>query len=154
MTNTNNTNNFSAAELIVKREAAIADIKKYWAFIHSDNVMEKGAKPDFNIKEIYKKVSETELNLIKIKIAIQAINMGLSSMEEMKGDNLYFQIYLLQQLKERKVKLEKLKTNHTSTQIAVLPATFTKLEIERVAKDIKAVEEEIKKHNLTKKFKL
>lgn len=146
-------NNFSASELIEEREIAIADIKKYWGIIASENILPKDAKPNFNVKEVYKKVSETELNLIKLKMAIQAINMGLSSMDEMKKDNLYFQIYFLQQLKERKIKLEKLKTNPQAGHNVALTKDFVKDELTKVIKSIKTVEEEIKNHNLAKKFK-
>jgi 3-dehydroquinate synthase class II len=151
---TNNKTNFTATELIEKRENAINDIKKYWGIIYAENVLAENQKPDFDIKAIYKKVSETELDLIKIKIAVQAVNMGLSSMEEMKSDNLYFQIYLLQQLKERKVKLERIPFSTKKGETTTFKKPFIDSELKAVNDSIKTVEGEMKKYNLTKKFKL
>ena len=146
-------NSFTAAQLIEKRETAIADIKKYWGIIYAQNVFKKSITRDFDIITTYKKVSETELNLIKVKMAIQAINMGLSSMDEMKKDNLYFQIFYLQQLKERKVKLQKLPIKPNASEDVKLNVKFVEKEIAKVDNAIKTTEDEIKKHNLAKKFK-
>ena len=141
-------NSFTAAQLIEKRETAIADIKKYWGIIYAQNVFKKSITRDFDIITTYKKVSETELNLIKVKMAIQAINMGLSSMDEMKKDNLYFQIFYLQQLKERKVKLQKLPIKPNASEDVKLNEKFVEKEIVKVDNAIKTTEDEIKKHNL------
>ena len=146
-------NSFTAAQLIEKRETAIADIKKYWGIIYAQNEFKKSITREYDIITTYKKVSETELNLIKVKMAIQAINMGLSSMDEMKKYNLYFQIFYLQQLKERKVKLQKLPIKPNASEDVKLNEKFVEKEIAKVDNAIKTTEDEIKKHNLAKKFK-
>ena len=44
-------------------------------------------------------------------MAIQAINMGLKSLDELPENSLYPAIYMLQQIKEQKVKLLRVKTS-------------------------------------------
>lgn len=98
------------SELINKRESLIEDIKTNWNRIELYNAGTKGAQRPYDIIAMYNQIKKDSSELVKIKVAIQAINMGLTSLEELPENSLYPVIYMLQQVKEQKVKLSRLKT--------------------------------------------
>lgn len=99
------------AELINKRESLINSIKTNWNRIELFNAGTKGVTRDFDIIALYEQIKKDSIELVKTKVAIQAINMGLKSLEELPENSLYPAIYMLQQIKEQKVKLLRVKTS-------------------------------------------
>ena len=99
------------AELISKRESLINSIKTNWNRIELFNTVTKGVTRDFDIIALYEQIKKDSIELVKTKVAIQAINMGLKSLEELPEISLYPAIYMLQQIKEQKVKLLRVKTS-------------------------------------------
>ena len=99
------------AELISKRESLINSIKTNWNRIELFNVGTKGVTRDFDVIALYEQIKKDSIELVKTKVAIQAINMGLKSLEELPENSLYPAIYMLQQIKEQKVKLLRVKTS-------------------------------------------
>ena len=99
------------AELISKRESLINSIKTNWNRIELFNAGTKGVTRDFDIIALYEQIKKDSIELVKTKVAIQAINMGLKSLEELPENSLYPAIYILQQIKEQKVKLLRVKTS-------------------------------------------
>lgn len=99
------------AELISKRESLINSIKTNWNRIELFNVATKGVARDFDVIALYEQIKKDSIELVKTKVAIQAINMGLKSLEELPENSLYPAIYMLQQIKEQKVKLLRVKTS-------------------------------------------
>lgn len=99
------------AELISKRESLINSIKTNWNRIELFNTVTKGVTRDFDIIALYEQIKKDSIELVKTKVAIQAINMGLKSLEELPENSLYPAIYMLQQIKEQKVKLLRIKTS-------------------------------------------
>ena len=99
------------AELISKRESLINSIKTNWNRIELFNTATKGVTRDFDIIALYEQIKKDSIELVKTKVAIQAINMGLKSLEELPENSLYPAIYMLQQIKEQKVKLLRVKTS-------------------------------------------
>lgn len=99
------------AELISKRESLINSIKTNWNRIELFNTVTKGVTRDFDIIALYEQIKKDSIELVKTKVAIQAINMGLKSLEELPENSLYPAIYMLQQIKEQKVKLLRVKTS-------------------------------------------
>lgn len=99
------------AELISKRESLINSIKTNWNRIELFNAGTKGVTRDFDIIALYEQIKKDSIELVKTKVAIQAINMGLKSLEELPENSLYPAIYMLQQIKEQKVKLLRVKTS-------------------------------------------
>ena len=92
-------------QLIVRRESLINDIKQDWKRINLYNDADKNFKHSFDVKAIYTQIGKKAIELVKIKVALQAINMGLKSMKELSNSNVYTSIFMLSQLKEQKVKL-------------------------------------------------
>lgn len=99
------------AELISKRESLINSIKTNWNRIELFNAGTKGVTRDFDVIALYEQIKKDSIELVKTKVAIQAINMGLKSLEELPENSLYPAIYMLQQIKEQKVKLLRVKTS-------------------------------------------
>ena len=99
------------AELISKRESLINSIKTNWNRIELFNAGTKGVTRDFEVIALYEQIKKDSIELVKTKVAIQAINMGLKSLEELPENSLYPAIYMLQQIKEQKVKLLRVKTS-------------------------------------------
>lgn len=99
------------AELINKRESLINSIKTNWNRIELFNAGTKGVTRDFDVIALYEQIKKDSIELVKTKVAIQAINMGLKSLEELPENSLYPAIYMLQQIKEQKVKLLRVKTS-------------------------------------------
>lgn len=99
------------AELINKRESLINSIKTNWSRIELFNAGTKGVTRDFDVIALYEQIKKDSIELVKTKVAIQAINMGLKSLEELPENSLYPAIYMLQQIKEQKVKLLRVKTS-------------------------------------------
>jgi len=138
-------------ELIAKRESLIADIKKNWDRIKLFNSVEKGFVRNFDVKKIYEKIIEDSQSLITIKVAIQAVNMGLTSVNEIKTNNVYVQVYLLSQLKEQLVKLAKLPTKGDDV---ILTKQFIQKETKSIETEIAKIEDELEKFNSSKKINL
>ena len=65
-------------------------------------------------KSIFKTIEEDSMKLIKVKIAIQAINLGIKSLKDLPENNLYGSIYMMQQQKETRTKLSLLPVNSES----------------------------------------
>ena len=105
------------AELINKRESLISSIKTNWNRIELFNAGTKGVTRDFDIIALYEQIKKDSNELVKTKVAIQAINMGLKSLEELPENSLYPAIYMLQQVKEQKVKLLRVKTTGSDVVI-------------------------------------
>ena len=69
-------------ELIAKRENLISNIKKNWDRIKAFNVIDKGSTRPYEVKEVYKLIAIDSLQLVKTKVAIQAINMGMKKLSD------------------------------------------------------------------------
>ena len=89
----------------------INSIKTNWNRIELFNAGTKGVTRDFDVIALYEQIKKDSIELVKTKVAIQAINMGLKSLEELPENSLYPAIYMLQQIKEQKVKLLRVKTS-------------------------------------------
>lgn len=152
MTNPNTTKKYTPNGLISKRDNLILDIKDLWFKLSKNNVTPIGIKPLFDLAVIYKQIGAKELELVKTKLAIQAINMGFKTLDALPENNVYTQIYLLQQLKERKVKLEKMPTRKNETETVVFTKGFIDAEIKKVSTDIDKIQKEINEFNNNVEF--
>ncbi len=131
-------------DLISKRESLISDIKRNWSRIKAFNVVNKGQTRDYDMNAVYKSIISDSIELIKAKVAIQAVNMGLSKMSDLPKDNLYTQIYTLQQLKEQKTKL--LMTPYKGEDV-VFSKQFIQLETKKIDMEISKIEDQLEKRN-------
>lgn len=95
------------SKIIEKRESLISEIKVNWIRIYQGNLSPQSSS--FDINALYKKILMDSVELVRVKIAIQAVNMGLKKVDDLPEGSLYPTIYTLQQLKEQRVKLVGLK---------------------------------------------
>lgn len=104
-------NNIKPSDLIKERDSLVKKIKNNWAKMSLANT-EKDVK--LSPKSIFKTIEEDSMKLIKVKIAIQAINLGIKSLKDLPENNLYGSIYMMQQQKETRTKLSLLPVNSES----------------------------------------
>ena len=104
-------NNIKPSDLIRERDSLVKKIKNNWAKMSLANT-EKDVK--LSPKSIFKTIEEDSMKLIKVKIAIQAINLGIKSLKDLPENNLYGSIYMMQQQKETRTKLSLLPVNSES----------------------------------------
>jgi hypothetical protein len=142
---------FTPKELIGQREELISNIKKNWDRIKLFNGVEKGFERPYDVKAVYKTIIDDSLKLIKIKVAIQAINMGLKSMSELPKENVYSQIFLLSQLKEQKVKL---KLVPLKGEDIIFTRKAIESEVNKIDLEISKIESELESFNSNTVFEL
>lgn len=130
--------------LIAKRQNYITNIKKNWDRIKAFNVVSKGEVRPYDIKEVYKQIASESMELVKVKVAIQAINMGLKKLSDMPKDSMYSFIYMLQQLKEQKTKLC---MTPTRGEDVVITKAFIDTESKKLETEIARIEAELAKRN-------
>lgn len=137
-------------ELIAKRENLISDIKKNWDRIKVFNTTPKGVESHYDVKEVYKLIAKDSADLVKTKVAIQAINMGLKNLSELSEDNLYSLIYTLQQLKEQRIKLNLVPTSADSA----ISRAFIQAELKKLDTEIAKIGIELEERNSNINFTL
>lgn len=150
----NTTKTITPDKLVEQRDNLTKEIKDYWFKTISQNIIRKGEKPKFDSKEMYRIVRAKEAQLIKTKMYIQAINMGLKSFSEMKEDNIYQQIFLLSQLKEHLIRLKRVPTRKNSDETVILTEKFIKRQISEVESDINKIQNMIADYNKKTEFKI
>lgn len=138
-------------ELIVLRKQYISDIKKGWDQLRSFNSVEKKFKRPFDLKSVYKKIIEDSLSLVKVKVAIQAANMGFTNTNQLPKNSPYPSIFILSQLKEQKVKLNMLPTKGQNTYFT---KNLIKKETDNIDKEIAKIETQLEEFNKNSFFEL
>lgn len=138
-------------ELIAKRENLISNIKKNWDRIKAFNTIDKDSTRPYDVKEVYKMIAVDSLQLVKTKVAIQAINMGMKKLSDMPKDNMYELIYMLQQLKEQRVKINMIPTKGDDV---VITKVFVDTENKKLNAEIARIEDELEKRNTQIQFTL
>jgi len=138
-------------ELIAKRENLISNIKKNWDRIKAFNTIDKDSTRPYDVKEVYKMIAVDSLRLVKTKVAIQAINMGMKKLSDMPKDNMYELIYMLQQLKEQRVKINMIPTKGDDV---VITKVFVDTENKKLNAEIARIEDELEKRNTQIQFTL
>ena len=140
--------------LIETREHLSKEIKDYWNIVIRGNLTEKGTKQPFDIKKTYEEIVKKEAELIKTKLYIQAVNMGLKSTKGISKNNIYEKIYRLSQLKEREVKLKQIPVKKEENKTVVLTSMFVRTEIVKIKREINIIEKEIAKFNNELEFEI
>lgn len=149
----------SSNKLIEIRDSLIQEIKKYWYYIRIENVTDMDYKRMYDIKYLYNTILDKEKKLIKIKLLIQCINMGLKSLSELNENSSYNTIYELSVKKEHyeqlqqiptlkpflTKKLKKMKVKPTKTEI--LTQSFIKDKMDTLNKDILMLRNKLEKFN-------
>jgi len=139
----NNKKTLTPEELITERVACILDIKQLWTIIINNNIIPNGMQQKFNLNAVYEQIKKAEIKLVEIKTAIQLANLGFTNLTEIPANNIQSSIYLLQQLKERVVKLNAISTKKEDGESVVLTRKFISKEIELLNNEISKIEEKL-----------
>lgn len=96
--------------IITKRKDLSNEITKYWNIIKNENVIDKGATRNFNLKVLLTKIQEKAEERILLKLYLQCINMGYKKFSELPATTNYLNIFTLCEKQEQLFHLNKLKT--------------------------------------------
>lgn len=140
--------------LIEKRESLIEGIKQNWARINQYNVFKNGSKQLFDIAAVYAEIKKFEANLIKTKVYIQAINMGLTSPSQIPDNCVYPTIFTLQQLKERITKIERIPTKKEDGESVTFTRQFIEKELVILNEQKALAQKELDEYNNEVKFQI
>lgn len=148
-------------DIITKRNILNKDITKYWSIIRQENIISKAAAKaklgsGFDLKALYNLILQYGDQRIKIKLYLQAINMGYTNFNEFKADTNYETIYTLNEKKEQLVQLGMVKVINPQFKaqkgksIKIIE-TFTKQKIDMLKNtlqlEINALEKKIEDFN-------
>jgi len=134
-------------KLIVKREILIAEIKASWNLIINNNVFPVELMPLYNLEAIYEQIKKNEIELIETKIKLQAANFGVKDLKNIPKDSAFYSIFLLQQIKERAVKLAMIPTKKEETEKIAFTRKFIDTEIAKLNAEKIALEAYLLKFN-------
>ena len=140
--------------LIEKRESLIEGIKQNWARINQYNVFKNGSKQLFDIAAVYAEIKKFEADLIKTKVYIQAINMGLTSPSKIPDNCVYPTIFSLQQLKERITKIERIPTKKEDGESVTFTRQFIEKELVILNEQKALAQKELDEYNNEVKFQI
>lgn len=141
-------------QLITKRENSIEEIKRLWSIISAHNVFPNGTKQKYNLGDVYKAIKKEEMTLVRTKFAIQAANFGLKSLKGVPENNSFVSIFTLSQIKERIVKLSKIKTKKGDGESVALTSKFIANEIKGLQLEQKKIENQLEEFNNAIQFSL
>jgi len=102
------TTNVSPNTLIEKRKNLCLEIARYWRVIETENVLEKGRKRNYDLKNLLVYIRSLYDQLIFVKLQVQCLNIGISIKDLPKDANI-INIYSLSALREYYTKLDELK---------------------------------------------
>jgi len=142
---------YTATEIIAKREEIIVSLAQSWNLISKNNIFIKGEEK-YDLKKVLKDIKEKEKELVKVKFIAQAINMGIRSMKDLPKNNIYETIYALQQVKERIAKLKMVKTKKSEQESVSLTQTFISARIIEAEKQVLKLTQKLEKFNEKTKF--
>lgn len=102
-----------AKNLIQKRDSLSSNITKYWNIIYVENVVNRNYTRNYDLKQLYSEILEMGQKRAMAKLKTLCINMGIKNLKDLSEDNIQYDIFYLSELKEVKVKLMKLRKEHT-----------------------------------------
>jgi len=132
---------------IQKRDSLVKTIKQDWERIYSNNVFPSGMQQKFDLNAVYKSIIKSETELVKAKVTIQAINMGLKKLSELPEDCVFPSIFTLQQIKERIIKLERIPTKKDEDENIALTRKFVESELIKLNAEKEKIEMELEEYN-------
>lgn len=103
-------NKRTAMEVITSRDNLSKEITKLWNIIYAENIVKKGYKRHYNLKDCLTKIQEYADKRIVDKLDNLCINLGFTSPESLPKECIYPSIFKLSELNEQYVKLGKIET--------------------------------------------
>ena len=103
-----NLENICPNALITKRDILIAEIRRYWHVIGSENIVRKGTPRSYDLKSLLTYITTLSDDLVVVKLKIQCANMGIKFSDLPANANI-INIYKLSALRDFYVQLDALK---------------------------------------------
>ena len=139
---------YTSKTVLESIQNCIKEMKDNWKKIRAFNVSDKGAKPMYDLKAIYKRNVVLEDQIINLKLYSICINLGFKSINQIPKESSFPTIYVLSQLKSRKENLLTIGTKFNSkTETIVLNKKFIEKEIKTLDKAIIKCESELTEFN-------
>lgn len=108
--------NIKANQLIDERNRISTEISRYWNIIATENVIKKGAKRNYDLKQLLIRIKALYDQSVIVKLRIQCANIGIKIKDLPKDANI-INIYKLSAYNEYCVKLEETIRKHTINPI-------------------------------------
>lgn len=112
--NKNKIKTIKATDILIMRDKASSDLRKYWKIISTENVISKKQTRNFDLKALLDLITSLSEKRIRSKMYLQAINLGINN-PEFEGTHFH-RIITLSELNERYVKLGKIPTINPRTK--------------------------------------
>lgn len=94
-----------STDIIANREKYDKEIKKMWNIIRTENLIDKNATRNYDMKALLTTITEMSNNRIQAKLDSMAINLGFKSRSDFPKDSIYPIIYTLSEKNEYLVQL-------------------------------------------------
>lgn len=108
-----------ANKLIDERNKITTEIAHLWKIIATENVLRKGIKRNYDLKQVLLRIKSLYDQIILVKLKIQCINMRIKLKDLPKDANI-INIYKLSAYNEYCVKLDEMIQKHTINPIIKL----------------------------------
>lgn len=139
--------------IINARKNLSKDITHYWLIIRRENIMSKSAVRNYDLQVVMNQIFQKAEYRVKIKLALQAINMGYTNLDDLKKDTNYESVFTLSEKNEQFVQLGLIETLNSATKAATGKKKLSATEIFTSAK-IRAMKKKLQLeiNALTKKI--
>lgn len=144
--------------IIDARKQLCTDITKYWSIIRTENIISKKAKEaklgsNYDLKSVLNTINQLAEKRVKIKLLLQAINMGITNYSEFKTNTNYENIYKLNEANEAFTQISLIETikpqfKAQKGEDSTFVETFSFAKKQALLKDLT-----LKINNLNKKIK-
>ena len=99
-----------STNIINNREKLDKDIKRMWGIIRTENLIDKGAKRNYDMKALLNNIFSMANERIQTKLDSLCINLGYTTRADFPKDSIYPIIYTLSEKNEQYVQLGLIKT--------------------------------------------
>jgi hypothetical protein len=94
-----------STDIITNREKLNKDIMRYWGIIRTENVIDKNATRNYDLKSLLNAITDCANKRIETKLDSMAINLGFATRSDFPKDSIYPIIYTLSEKNEYFVQL-------------------------------------------------
>lgn len=149
----------TATSAISTRDLLSKEIMKNWGIIRSENLIDKNASRNYDMKALLNRIEKLAKERIKMKLYTQLINMGFAKFSDLPKNSLYPIIFELSEKNEQFVQLgliptldAKLKAKKGKAKISKteeLTSAFIKQKREKLQLEINDLKKKIENYNAT-----
>lgn len=108
-----------STDIINNREKFDKEIKRLWGIIRTENLIDKGAKRNYDMKAILHLIEDYANKRIQAKLDSMAINLGFTKRSDFPKDSIYPTIYTLSEKNEIFVQLGLIPTINPSLKAKI-----------------------------------